>query len=62
MEASLLDLVFLSEKREKFLLLLREGSKSIKEIENYLNYSSTSVQPQIKILKERYLLYREDNK
>ncbi len=62
MEASLLDLVFLSEKREKFLLLLREGPKSIKEIENSLNYSSTSVQPQIKILKERYLLYREDNK
>ncbi len=62
MEASLLDLVFLSEKREKILLLLRECPKSIKEIENSLNYSSTSVQPQIKILKERHLLYREDNK
>ncbi|MFY1111564.1 MAG: helix-turn-helix transcriptional regulator [Methanosarcinaceae archaeon] len=62
MEASLLDLIFLSEKREKVLLLLREGPKSIKEIENSLNYSSTSVQPQIKILKERHLLYREDNK
>ncbi|WP_440955007.1 helix-turn-helix transcriptional regulator [Methanosarcina sp. Mfa9] len=62
MEASLLDLVFLSEKREKILLLLREGPKSIKEIENSLNFSSTSVQPQIKILKERHLLYLEDNK
>ncbi len=62
MEASLIDLVFLSEKREKILLLLREGPKNIKEIENSLNFSSTSVQPQIKILKERHLLYREDNK
>ena len=62
MEASLLDLVFLSEKREKILLLLREGPKSVKEIEKSLNFSSTSVQPQIKILKERHLLYRDDNK
>jgi predicted transcriptional regulator len=61
METSLLNLVFLSDKRKKILLLLREGPKSAEEIKNSLNYSSTSVQPQIKILKERHLLKREKN-
>lgn len=61
METSLLNLVFLSEKRKKILLLLREGPKSIEEIKTYLNDSSTLVQPQIKKLNERNLLKREND-
>lgn len=61
MESSLLDLVLLSEKRKKILLLLRDGPKSVKEIKDSLNDSSTSTQPQIKMLKEMHLLQLEDN-
>lgn len=56
MENSYLDLVLFSEKRKNILLLLKEGPKSLEEIKNSLNASPTSVQPQIKMLKERGLL------
>jgi len=61
METSFLDLIFLSEKRKNILLLLNEGPKSIEEIKTSLNATSTSIQPQIKMLKERHLLHRENN-
>jgi predicted transcriptional regulator len=41
---------------------LREGPKSMEEIVDTLNVSPTSVYPQIKLLKEGYLLYREKDK
>ena len=56
MENSYLDLVLFSEKRKNILLLLKEGPKSLEELKNSLKASPTSVQPQIKLLKDRYLL------
>jgi len=56
MENSYLDLVLFSEKRKNILLLLKEGPKSLEELKNSLNASPTSVQPQIKLLKDRNLL------
>ncbi|HIH74720.1 MAG TPA: winged helix-turn-helix domain-containing protein [Methanosarcina sp.] len=62
MENSYLDLVLFSEKRKKILLLLSEGPKSLEEIKSFFDAGPTSVQPQIKLLKDKYLLYQEDNK
>lgn len=62
METSYLDLVLFSEKRKKILLLLREEPKSLEEIKFSLRDSPTSVQPQLKLLKEMNLLFMKDNK
>ncbi len=59
MENSLLDLVLLSEKRKNVLLLLLEGPKDIETIKKALNASATSVQPQVKKLKEKHLIVQE---
>lgn len=61
MENSLLDLILLSEKRTNILLLLLEGPKDIETIKKRLNASATSVQPQVKKLKEQYLVVQEKN-
>ncbi len=62
MKISFVDLVFSSEKRKQILMQLREGPKSMEEIVDILNVSPTSVYPQIKLLKEGHLLYREKDK
>jgi predicted transcriptional regulator len=62
MKISYIELIFSSEKRKKILVQLREGSKSMEEIVDSLNVSPTSVYPQIKMLKEGHLLYREKDK
>jgi predicted transcriptional regulator len=62
MEITYLDLIFSSDKRKKILLLLTEGSKSIEEIIDFLDSGPASVYPQIKLLKEGHLLYKEENK
>lgn len=62
MKISYVDLIFSSEKRKEILLQLREGPKSIDEIIDALKVSPTSVYPQIKLLKEKHLLYRKKNK
>lgn len=59
MEDSLLDLIFLSEKRKNVLLLLLEGPKDINTIKKTLKASATSVQPQIKMLKEKHLVVQD---
>jgi predicted transcriptional regulator len=59
MEDSLLDLIFLSEKRKNILLLLLEGPKDINTIKKILKASATSVQPQIKMLKEKRLVVQD---
>ena len=61
MTISYLDLIFSSEKRREILLLLREGPKSIGEIESFLHSSSITIYPQIKLLKERRFLYRKED-
>lgn len=59
MEDSLLDLIFLSEKRKNVILLLLEGPEDMNTIKKNLNASATSVQPQIKILKEKHLIVQD---
>lgn len=61
MENNLLNLIFLSEKRKNVLLLLLEGPKDIETIKKALNASATSVQPQVKKLKEQHLVVQEKN-
>lgn len=56
MENQLLDLIFLSEKRMKILLLLMEGPRNLETLKEYLQASPTAVQPQIKKLKEQHLI------
>lgn len=62
MTISYVDLIFSSDKRKTILVQLREGPKSIEEIVGVLNVSPTSVYPQIKMLMEGHLLYREKGK
>ncbi len=59
MENSLLDLILLSEKRKNVLLLLLEGPKDIETIKKALNASATSLQPQVKMLKEKHLVVHD---
>ncbi|KKH93852.1 hypothetical protein EO95_16675 [Methanosarcina sp. 1.H.T.1A.1] len=59
MENSLLDLIFLSDKRKNVLLLLLEGPKDINTIKKILNAGATSLQPQIKMLKEKHLVVQD---
>lgn len=62
MKISYVDLIFSSDKRKTILVQLIEGPKSIEEIVGVLNVSPTSVYPQIKMLMEGHLLYREKGK
>lgn len=62
MNQSLLDVIFLSDKRKKLLLLLNDNAKNIDYIKTSLNVTSTSIMPQIKILKEKHLIiYDREN-
>lgn len=61
MEDSLLDLIFLSEKRKCILIFLLEGPKNINTIKKVLKASATSVQPQIKMLREKHLVVQEND-
>ncbi|MCQ1534740.1 winged helix-turn-helix domain-containing protein [Methanosarcina sp. KYL-1] len=60
MNPGLIDLILFSEKRKAFLLFLREGPKSSKEILDQLQVPRTSILPQIKKLKEQNLVIHED--
>lgn len=59
MAASLSDTVWLSEKRLNLLLLLMEGPRDIDQIKTSLNVTSRSIMPQIKKLKEKYLIVED---
>ncbi|MDW5551365.1 winged helix-turn-helix domain-containing protein [Methanosarcina sp.] len=59
MNSSLLDLILFSEKRKDFLLLLKEGPKSIEEVLEKLQVPRTALLPQIKKLKEEELVIHE---
>lgn len=52
MPLELIETIFLSEKREKLLLMLLNGPADIKEIDTNLEVTSSSILPQIKKLKE----------
>lgn len=62
MKSWLLDLIFLSDKRTEFLLLLKEGPKTADEILEKIKVRRTSLLPQIKKLKEQDLVIQEENK
>src|SRR5665811_1671908 len=59
MENFLLDLILLSGKRTNVLLLLLEGPMDIETIKKTLNASATSIQPQVKRLREQHLIVQE---
>ena len=61
MKNFLLDMILLSEKRQNVILLLLEGPMTIDTIKKSLNASATSIQPQIKMLKENHLVVQENN-
>jgi len=62
MKISYVELIFSSEKRKTILIQLGEGPKSMEDMVDVLNVSPTSVYPQIKMLIEGHLLYREKDK
>jgi predicted transcriptional regulator len=61
MENFLLDLILFSEKRMNVLLLLLEGPRDMETIKKILNANETSIQPQVKKLKEAHLIVQEKN-
>lgn len=58
MNSPLLELIFLSEKRKDLILFLNVGPKTIEEIKIYLNSSAVAVLPQLKKLKNDYLVFK----
>lgn len=61
MNSPLLELIFLSEKRKDLLLFLKEGPKTIEEIKKDLNTSAVAILPQIKKLKEDFLVFKTED-
>lgn len=60
MDKMLTDLLFMSQKRKDLLLLLRDGGKTIEEIIDTLNVTPTGMLPQIKKLKEEFLVLQDE--
>lgn len=59
MGRSLLETIFLSEKRKNLLLLLRDGPRKMEEILPALDVSRHALLPQIKILSQNGLIVKE---
>ncbi|WP_370572871.1 helix-turn-helix transcriptional regulator [Methanomethylovorans sp.] len=59
MRRSLLEVIFMSEKRKNLLFLLRNGPRRMEEILEVLNVSRHALLPQIKILSENGLVLKE---
>ncbi len=59
MKRSLIDTMFMSEKRKNMLLLLRNGPLSMDEILDILDVSRHAMLPQVKILVENELVIKE---
>lgn len=57
----LMELVFRSEKRRSLLIFLKDGPRSIHEIQKYLCVDSVSILPHIKKLKDRKLVIQRDH-
>lgn len=56
-----IETIFLSEKRENFLLMLLEGEADMEKIRERLDVTSSSMLPQIKKLREEGLIHKDDN-
>ncbi|WP_239451118.1 helix-turn-helix transcriptional regulator [Methanosarcina horonobensis] len=50
----------MSQKRRDLLLLLKDGGRTMEEIVNLLNVTPTGMLPQIKKLKEEFLVHQDD--
>lgn len=61
MNLQLSDLIWLSDKRKKLLLLLMDGPKSMKHIIKALNETAHSMSPQLKILKDEMLISQKED-
>ena len=61
MKDEILDILFASEKRKKVLLLLRDGPQEMEFVLSSLNTSRQALLPQMKILKERSLIFQSDD-
>ena len=61
MDRFILELIFLSEKRKDILLFLKDGPKTTAEIKEYLNLSSVAVLPQLKKLKDNFLILKTED-
>lgn len=62
MDKMLIDLLFMSQKRKDLLLLLKDGERTIEEIVDLLNVTQTGMLPQIKKLKDEFLVIQDDRK
>jgi predicted transcriptional regulator len=60
LQLELLELIFLSDRRKQLLLFLKDGPKNMDEIKETLDVTSTAIMPQIKKLKEKFLVVQED--
>ncbi len=61
MKDELLDVLFTSEKRKNVILLLRDGPQEMDLILSSLGTSRQALLPQMKILKNRKLIYQSDD-
>lgn len=61
MKKSLLDVLFMSEKRRRVLLLLQDGTKEMEDILKSLDTTRQALLPQIRILKEHCLIDHYDD-
>lgn len=60
MDKTLIELLFMSQKRKDLLLLLKDGGRTIEEIVDILNVTPTGMLPQIKKLKDEFLVVQDD--
>ncbi len=61
MKKSLLDVLFMSEKRKGFLLLLKDGAREMEDILKALATNRQSLLPQVRVLEEHYLVNHYDD-
>ena len=54
----ILSFLVLSEKREKLLLFLRNGPKTLQEIREYLTVTSSGIIPEIRKMQEKQLVHQ----
>ncbi|KXS43826.1 winged helix-turn-helix domain-containing protein [Methanolobus zinderi] len=61
LKKSILDILFASEKRKNVMLLLKDGPQEMNFLLDNLDTSRQALLPQMKILKERDLIFQSDD-
>lgn len=59
MKKTLIDILFMSEKRKETLLLLQDDVKEMKDLFRLLKTNRQSLLPQMRILEEHHLVFHE---